>query len=571
MNKQVILTVAQKSPPEVIHYVQMSNEIPIEFWLADYDITDTMECRLYIKKPSGSEVYNGAVNDGDHFTYYPTAQSFAESGRQMGQLQIVDGTGDDKKILMSFILLFDIEPNLVEESAIPSSNEFGILDQLIDDARDAIKDAQTATNAANTAAESANTAAQGANTAAGQATTAAGSANTAASAANSAKDAANTAAGAANSAASAANQAAQAANDAAEAVNDVIDKIPDIGNYPFYPYYGSGTDNTVTPGMGMLAEVAGGRATFTNDEATQIGYLRISLPEEPTKTQQVMIAFDALIASYSNGATGIYSIGGELYRSGTTEQDGWARQSAVFIGKHDTGIADLPVVFGMDPTTYRRYVQIGNVDTDWGYGCAVIKNVRSYWNMYGAENWKEGWSIEITTEPIPGTTISDDPTIIQPITAGGTGGATKQAAKKNLAAACVLNSNRTNLSINASAVTIVPLNSFILKTDEGFTLNDYKLTLPYDGFVSVSGCAYVLSESGGINYQPVGVFIDHHRGDTLVREYSAYGAGVGGVAAPTVVIEVEAGDEISLLARSYSTAGEIVPNNPTTFLSATYV
>ena len=120
-------------------------------------------------------------------------------------------------------------------------------------------------------------------------------------------------------------------------------------------------------------------------------------------------------------------------------------------------------------------------------------------------------------------------------------------------------------------MTIVPLNSFILKTDEGFTLNDYKLTLPYDGFVSVSGCAYVLSDSGAVNYQPVGVFIDHHRGETLVREYSAYGAGVGGVAAPTVVIEAEAGDQISLLARSYSTVGEIVPNNPTTFLSATYV
>lgn len=223
MNKKVVLTVAQKSPPEVIHYVQMSNEIPIEFWLADYDITDTMECRLYIKKPSGSEVYNGAVNDGDHFTYYPTAQSFAESGRQMGQLQIVDGTGDDKKILMSFILLFDIEPNLVEESAIPSSNEFGVLDQLIDDARDAIQDAQNATNAANTAAGTANTAAGAANTAAGQANTAAGAANSAASAANSAKDAANTAAGAANSAAQAANSAAQAANDAAEKIEGLVD------------------------------------------------------------------------------------------------------------------------------------------------------------------------------------------------------------------------------------------------------------------------------------------------------------------------------------------------------------
>ena len=219
MNKKIIITVTQKTPPEIIHYVQLSNKIPIEFWLSDYSLTETMEARLYIKKPSGAEIYNEAVNDRDHFTYYPTIQTFAEEGKQRGQLQIVD----NGKILMSFILLFDIEPNLVEESAIPSSNEFGVLDQLIDDARDAIQDAQNATNAANTAAGTANTAAGAANTAAGQATTAAGTANSAASAANSAKDAANTAAGAANSAAQAANSAAQAANDAAEKIEGLVD------------------------------------------------------------------------------------------------------------------------------------------------------------------------------------------------------------------------------------------------------------------------------------------------------------------------------------------------------------
>ena len=498
MNKQVILTVAQKSPPEVIHYVQMSNEIPIEFWLSDYDITDTMECRLYIKKPSGSEVYNGAVNDGDHFTYYPTAQSFAESGRQMGQLQIVDGTEDDKKILMSFILLFDIEPNLVEESAIPSSNEFGILDQLIDDARDAIKDAQTATNAANTAAKSANTAA-------GQATTAAGSANTAASAANSAKDAANTAAGAANSAASAANQAAQAANDAAEKIEGLVDLDIPIQ----ISKGGTEADNRVEAASNLLCLPNG------------------TLPAADTTAEWVKLG-NCII--YMNGVKENFDFPttyGTLIQtlnyenSVTTVQQFWIKQA-----------------------TGQIYNRSGN-SVGWNADADLV----------GSEAWEKIWTGRDTI----------------PIINGGTGGATKQAAKENLAAACVLNSNRANLSINASAVTIVPLNSFILKTDEGFTLNDYKLTLPYDGFVSVSGCAYVLSESGGINYQPVGVFIDHHRGETLVREYSAYGAGVGGVAAPTVVIEAEAGDQISLLARSYSTAGEIVPNNPTTFLSATYV
>lgn len=505
MNKQVILTVAQKSPPEVIHYVQMSNEIPIEFWLADYDITDTMECRLYIKKPSGTEVYNGAVNDGDHFTYYPTAQSFAESGRQMGQLQIVDGTGDDKKILMSFILLFDIEPNLVEESAIPSSNEFGVLDQLIDDARDAIQDAQNATNAANTAAGTANTAAGAANTAAGQATTAAGAANSAASAANSAKDAANTAAGAANSAAQAANSAAQAANDAAEKIEGLVDLDIPIQ----ISKGGTEADNRVEAASNLLCLPNG---TLPSADTTA----------EWAKLGNCIIYMNGTKENFnfpSTYGTLIQTLNYE--NSVTTVQQLWIKQA-----------------------TGQIYNRSGN-SVGWNADADLV----------GSEAWEKIWTGRDTI----------------PIINGGTGGATKQAAKENLAAACVLNSNRTNLSINASAVTIVPLNSFILKTDEGFTLNDYKLTLPYDGFVSVSGCAYVLSASGAVNYQPVGVFIDHHRGETLVREYSAYGAGVGGVAAPTVVIEVEAGDEISLLARSYSTAGEIVPNNPTTFLSATYV
>lgn len=498
MNKQVVLTVAQKSPPEVIHYVQLSNEIPIEFWLSDYDLTDTMECRLYIKKPSGSEVYNGAVNDGDHFTYYPTAQSFAESGRQMGQLQIVDGTGDDKKILMSFILLFDIEPNLVEESAIPSSNEFGILDQLIDDARDTIKDAQTATNAANTAAESANTAA-------GQATTAAGSANTAASAANSAKDAANTAAGAANSAASAANQAAKAANDAAEKIEELVDLDIPIQ----ISKGGTEADNRVEAASNLLCLPNGTLPTAdTTAEWVKLGNCIIYM-NGVKENFDFPTTYGTLIQTlnYENSVT--------------TVQQFWIKQS-----------------------TGQIYNRSGN-SVGWNADADLV----------GSDAWEKIWTGRDTI----------------PIINGGTGGATKQAAKENLAAACVLSSNRRTLSINASVVTIVPLNSFILKTDEGFTLNDYKLTLPYDGFVSVSGCAYVLSESGSIKYQPVGIFIDHHRGDTLVREYSAYGAGVGGVAAPTVVIEAEAGDQISLLARSYSTAGEIVPNNPTTFLSATYV
>lgn len=152
MNKRIHLKVADKPLIPVIHYVQESNGVPIEFWVEDFKITAEMECRFYLKKPSGAEIYNEVENSGEYFTLYPTIQTFAEKGLQRGQLQIIVGSGDNKKVLMSFLLAFDIEVNLVEESAVPSSNEFGVLDRLIEEAREAIKNANNAAKAANDAA-----------------------------------------------------------------------------------------------------------------------------------------------------------------------------------------------------------------------------------------------------------------------------------------------------------------------------------------------------------------------------------------------------------------------------------
>lgn len=241
MNKRIHLKVADKPLIPVIHYVQESNGVPIEFWVEDFKITAEMECRFYLKKPSGAEIYNEVENSGEYFTLYPTIQTFAEKGLQRGQLQIIVGSGDNKKVLMSFLLAFDIEVNLVEESAVPSSNEFGVLDRLIEEAREAIKNANTATNSANTAAQNANKGAQAANTAAGKA-------NTAAEAAGSAAELAGQNADAASKAADAANNAAKAANDAAGKIEDLVDlTIPvpiDKG--------GTGTDNRLKAASNLL-------------------------------------------------------------------------------------------------------------------------------------------------------------------------------------------------------------------------------------------------------------------------------------------------------------------------------
>ncbi len=206
--------------------VQYSTEIPIEFHIKDYSLPAGATARFYLKKPSGLEIYNECEIDGNTVTLKPTGQTFAESGKQSGQIQIVKSD----KILVSYIIHFDIEKNLIDESAIPSSNEFGILDELITEAQTAISEADdateatnTATSAANAAASNANQKANAANTAATAATTAASNANTATTAANSAASNANQKASAANTAATAANTAAQAANTAAAGAQEVID------------------------------------------------------------------------------------------------------------------------------------------------------------------------------------------------------------------------------------------------------------------------------------------------------------------------------------------------------------
>lgn len=160
-----------------IEYVQGTNTIPIVLSAVDWDIPDGSEARIYVRKPSGKEVYNTAAISGNDITIQPTTQMFAEFGRQLGQVQIVNG--DD--IAATFLLEFDVEKNLAfESSAVESSDEYGVLDELIRQAQSAISDTQAATAQANAATSAANNAAGTANEAASDANTAAAAANNAA-------------------------------------------------------------------------------------------------------------------------------------------------------------------------------------------------------------------------------------------------------------------------------------------------------------------------------------------------------------------------------------------------------
>lgn len=198
------LFLERKDIPVKIDVVRNTNAIPISFHIADYQIPEGAEARIYLHKPSGAEVYNSAAIEENAVIVQPTMQMYAEEGEAIGQLQIIK----DTTVAASFAIVFCIHKNIISDSAIESKDEFGILDTLINQAREEIKNAQNATSAANTAAESATTAANAANTGAEAATSAAESATTAADAANAGAEAATSAATSANAAADRANEAA---------------------------------------------------------------------------------------------------------------------------------------------------------------------------------------------------------------------------------------------------------------------------------------------------------------------------------------------------------------------------
>ena len=222
MNNTVNIKAAKYEPPVLIHYVQGSTEIPLEFNITDYEIPSGSTARIYLKRPDGTESYNDCTIDGNVITYKPTAQFFSVAGICTGQLQIM--IGDD--FLVTFPLVFDVAENIIDDSAIESSNEYGALEALLQEAQENIPAAGEAAEAANQAATAANNAANAANQAAQGANTAAGAANDAKDAANSAAQDAMTAAGQADDARDAAQDAADEATaardsalDAAEAAN----------------------------------------------------------------------------------------------------------------------------------------------------------------------------------------------------------------------------------------------------------------------------------------------------------------------------------------------------------------
>lgn len=213
--------VTRKDITVVIPYPQGGNAVPIYLRIADWQIPSGSTARIYMRKPSGAEIYNDCVINGNIVQITVTTQMTAEAGWVKSTLEIVNGTD----ILHSFEMTLDIQATSISDNAVESKNEFTALEKAMQEIDSATQEAENAASAANTAAGKANTAAGTANTAAQAANTAAWTANTAAGNANDAAQAATTAAGQATTAAGNANDAADAANEAAEAVEGAVSGV----------------------------------------------------------------------------------------------------------------------------------------------------------------------------------------------------------------------------------------------------------------------------------------------------------------------------------------------------------
>lgn len=101
------------------------------FVIDDYEIPSNAEIRLYIEKPSGKRIYNPGILQDSIISFQPTEQTLAEIGQSIGQIQITL----NKQTITSYPFFLNVSKNYVLNADIESTDEFLILDNLIDDAQ----------------------------------------------------------------------------------------------------------------------------------------------------------------------------------------------------------------------------------------------------------------------------------------------------------------------------------------------------------------------------------------------------------------------------------------------------
>lgn len=131
----ITISFAFQITPPIIQAVQGDSGRNIVFEISDYTIPTGAEATMYIKKPSGNQIYNSCTISGNTIGAELTAQCLAEHGENFGQVRITKSG----EILTSFDFVLLVQ-RFLGDAAVESTNEATVFDQLVEQAAEYISE-----------------------------------------------------------------------------------------------------------------------------------------------------------------------------------------------------------------------------------------------------------------------------------------------------------------------------------------------------------------------------------------------------------------------------------------------
>lgn len=134
-----------RNMPPVIDIAQGTSALTINFNPVDLTVESTDSARIYVRKPSGLEVYNSCTVSNGLIIANIDTQMCAEVGEALCQLSVFKA---NSKVANSAVFFLRVMETVIDGSAVESTNEYTVLQGLISDAQDAIAGAEDAADLA---------------------------------------------------------------------------------------------------------------------------------------------------------------------------------------------------------------------------------------------------------------------------------------------------------------------------------------------------------------------------------------------------------------------------------------
>lgn len=147
--QRIEIVTGEKRIPEIVPVVQRDSGRELHCLIADLKIPAGAVARIYVRKPSGKEIYNDCTVLGNTVVVKLTTQMLAETGKVTCQVEI----SEESSKVSSFAFLLSVEERIDSGSAIESTDEFTALENALWEAEEAAKNANAAAGEANKIAD----------------------------------------------------------------------------------------------------------------------------------------------------------------------------------------------------------------------------------------------------------------------------------------------------------------------------------------------------------------------------------------------------------------------------------